>query len=625
MIPKSTAPRDDDAIRRKGSRTGTSLFGLTLLGMIVAGLGGYGVTNFGTHLDTAIKVGAQEISANDYARALQNRIRQVSQQFGTQLTLQQAQMFGIDQQVLQSLVAEAALSNEALRLGVMAPDLAVAKAIGETKAFQDINGKFDKTTYQAVLEQNNLKTAAYEKAIRDDLTRQILQIAITNGQVPNEALLRALYAHQAETRSFTLLLLTEASLPAPLPAPTEEALKAYYDAHIADFTRPEGKRLSYARLAPADLAKDQTVAEADVKAAYDAAADSYNIPEKRLVERLVYPSAEEAKAARAALDGGQGFEDLVKARGLDLATVDLGDVTRIDLAQAADPVFAAKQGDVVGPVETDLGPAFFRINGVIEAQATPYEEAAPKIRQDLATQAATRAIATRTEAVDDLLAGGASIEEVAKEQGMTAATTDFAPGAEDNDPVTADAAFAKAVGAMEPGDFAQSLILEDGSLVVVQVAEALPATPIPLDKAKAKVEAALKAEELNKALTALAATYAKDGSRLEAHGITTKIPAATRSAPPQGVPAAALALAFAAKPGDVVELNADGTVGLVRLDGVTAADLNSDAAKAGMAQLAAQLSQSLASDAYDISANALTTQGGLTIDQAVITSVQSQM
>ena len=42
--------------------------------------------------------------------------------------------------------------------------------------------------------------------------------------------------------------LTEASLPAPLPAPTEEALKAYYDAHIADFTRlgldPAQARLS---------------------------------------------------------------------------------------------------------------------------------------------------------------------------------------------------------------------------------------------------------------------------------------------------------------------------------------------------------------------------------------------
>lgn len=39
--------------------------------------------------------------------------------------------------------------------------------------------------------------------------------------------------------------------------------------------------------------------------------------------------------------------------------------------------------------------------------------------------------------MDDLLAGGASLEELAKEEGMTFATTDYAPGADDNDPIAA--------------------------------------------------------------------------------------------------------------------------------------------------------------------------------------------
>lgn len=624
-MPKSTAPRDDEEIRRKGSRTATSLFGLLVLGMVVVGLGGYGVTNFGHQVDAALRVGDTEVSAQDYGRALQRQLQQFSRQFGQQFTLQQAQLFGLDQQVLQGLISNAALSNEAKRIGVAASNMAVAKVIAATPAFQDTTGKFDKATYERLLEQNNFKPHDYERNIRDDLTRQILQAAIASGQGTPEALTRALYAWAQESRAFTLLQLTEASLPEKLPEATDADLKAWYDAHLADFTRPEGKCVSYAILTPAALAKDQKVEEADVKAAYDAASDTYNVPEKRLVERLVYPNADEAKAARAQLDAGTSFEDLVKARGLDLATIDLGDVSKVDLGAAGEAVFAAKDPGVIGPVDTDLGPALFRVNAILPAQVTPYDEAAAKIREDLALKAAAKEVATHNEAVDDLLAGGSTIEDIAKAQGMTAGTTDFAPGADDNDPVTQDPAFAKTVAQMEPGDFAQSVTLADGSLLVLQVSEALPATPVPFEKAHDKVAVALHADRLAKALSALADEKLAAKDALETLGITDRVGATIRSATPDGIPAAAVAKAFTMKPGEIAKIDQDGTFAVIRLDSVTPADLDTDSARKAMEQLSGQIASSLSNDVFDITSAALAQEGGLTIDQAVISAVQSRM
>ena len=624
-MPKSTAPRDDDDIRRKGSRTGASIFGLIVLGMVVTGLGGYGITEFGTQVDTAIKVGDTEVSASDYARAMQNQINQFSRQFGQQFTFQQAQLFGLDQQVLQSLISNAALLNEARRIGISASDLSVAKIIAATDAFKGLDGKFDKATYERLLEQNGLKPGDYESDIRDDLSRQVLQAAVASGVTAPEALTQALYAWANEARGFTLLQLSKASLPAPLPEATPDQLQAWYKDHIADFTRPEGKRVAYAILTPASLVKDQTVDEAAVKAAYDAAADSYNIPEKRLVERLVYPSDDEAKAARAKLDGGASFEDLVADRGLDLATIDLGDVTRIDLGAAADAVFALTEPGVVGPVPTDLGPALFRVNAILPAQVTPYDEAAPKIREELALKEAGKAVTARNDAVDDLLAGGSTVEDIAKDQGMTAGTLDFAPGAEDNDPLTEDPAFAKAVETMEPGDFAQSFGTADGSLMVVQVTEALPAAPIPFDKAEAKVRAAYDADALAKALTALADAHLASGARLETLGITDRVTSTLRSAVPDGIPSEAVAQAFTLEPGAVAKIDEGGVVALIRLDTVTKADLTTDQAKAGLTALGAQIGSSIANDAYDMTSRALADEAGLTIDQAVISAVQSRM
>jgi peptidyl-prolyl cis-trans isomerase D len=628
-MAKNTTPKhDDEIIPRKKSHAGTSVLAFVMLGMIVIGLGGYGVTNFGHSVDSVATVGKAEISTTEYARALRTQVAQLSRQFGSQLTLKDAVMFGLDQQVLRNLISNAALDNEALRLGLSAGDVQVAQKIAATEAFRDVAGKFDRTLYGQLLQQNGITVKEFEAGMRGDLTRQVLQTAIVGGIVAPASLTDTVYAYQGETRGFTLLTLTEASLPQKLPAPTEDQLKAFYTAHIADFTRPEAKRVSYAVLQPNEIAKDQKVAEADIKAAYDAAGDIYNVPEKRLVERLVFPSDAEAKAAKAKLDAGTSFEDLVKARGLALTDIDMGDVTEAKLGAAGKDVFALTAPGVVGPLPSDLGPALYRMNAILPAQITSLAEAHDKIMADLQLKAAAKVIADKNEAMNDLLAGGSTVADIAKDQGMKAGIIDYAKGADDNDPVTADPAFAKAVEAMQAGDFAQAIPLADGGLIVVQVTEAVPPTPVPLDKAHDKVAAAFHADALTTALTALAdadLAAVKGGAALGTLGMTDRVASTLRSATLTDVPAEAVAKAFTMQAGDVQKIAGKGLIGLIRLDAITPAEITGDKAKAARDQLSAQAAQSTAQDAYDLFSTAMTDQGGLTIDQAAITATQSRM
>ena len=628
-MAKNTTPKDPDEITpRKTSTPASKILSFVLLGMLVVGLGGFGVSNFGQQVDTVITVGKAQVSTSQYYRALKGQIDQFSQQFGTQFTFAQAQMFGLDAQTLQSLISNAALDNEAIRLGLSAGDVQVAQRIATTKAFLNVSGTFDRTTYAQVLEQNGLTVKDFEAGLRDDLARQLLQAAVVSGMNTPEALTDTLYAYQAETRAFTVLQLTQSSLPEKLAEPTEPDLQTFYTAHIADFTRPEAKRVAYALLKPSDLAKDQTVAEADIKAAYDAAFDTFNIPEKRLVERLVYPSEDEAKTAKAEFDAGTSFEDLVKARGLTLGDIDMGDVSLVDLGEAGQDVFALTEPGVVGPLPSNLGPALYRMNTILPAQITPFDQAQDTIKGDLQLAMATKTIVDKFEPINDLLAGGATIVEVAKDQAMTEGATDYAKDADDNDAVTQDAEFAKAVEAMEPGDFAQAVSLSDGSVMVLQVTETVPPTPVPFEKAREKITAAYQAEALAKALTALADSHlaaAKSGTRLETLGITDNVASATRSTKLPAIPADVLAAAFTLKPEDVVKIDANGIVALVRLDAIKPADMASEGSKADIEALSQQTAQSIAQDAYELFSTAMTTQGGLTIDQAAITAVQARM
>lgn len=598
-----------------------------LLAMIIGGLGGFGVTNFGGGITAIGKVGDREIATNDYARALQQELNAFGAQFGQQINLQQGMALGLDRKVLQSVITRAALDNEAARIGLSAGDAVVASEITSMAQFQGTTGSFDRETYRFTLQQNNLTEADFENGLRSDIARSLLQGAVVGGFETPAALTDTLFAWAGERRGFSMLRLTEADLPTPLAEPTEADLTAYHDANIDTFTRPEAKRLTYAALLPADLAKDMPVDEAALKDLYQSRIAEFVIPEKRLVERLVYGTEDEAKAAKARLDAGETFEALVAERKLTLEDIDMGDVSKADLGAAGDAVFALEGPAVVGPFQSDLGPALFRMNAVLSAQETTFDEARDTLASEMQTDAARRAIADKVEAVDDLLAGGAAIEDVAKEQGLTLATTDYAEGADDNAEIAGYPAFRDAAAKIGEGDFPEAILLDDGGLVVLRLDEIVPPTPQPLDAVRDKVTEAWHADALAKALADYATTAkaaVEGGASLGAYGIVEVTSNIDRQGFVEGAPETLLPAVFEMASGDLRVIEAPGFTALVQLDSIAPAVTEGEDATALRDSIKVQAAQAIAQDAFSLYTQALTTEAGITLDQAAINAVHAQ-
>lgn len=625
-MSKAPHTADEDTPRKK--RRGASVMAWVLMAMLIGGLGGFGVENFGGGITAIGKVGETEITTNEYARALQQQINGLSRQFGTQLTMEQAQAMGIDRQVMQSLVTRTALDNEAGQIGLSVGDAVVAGELAKVAAFQGSAGSFDREVYRSTLQQNGTTEGEFETSIRRDTARQLLQGAVTGGFTAPAALTDTLFNWAAETRGFSMLRLTEADLATPLAAPTDADLQTYYDANIAAYTRPEAKRIQYAALLPETLAPTMVVADADVQAAYDAKLAEYVIPEKRLVERLVYPTDADAAAAKARLDAGESFETLVADRKLALEDIDMGDVSKTDLGAAGDAVFALTEPGVVGPLPSDLGPALFRMNAILAAQETTFEQAKPDLLLALQLEAARKAIGDKVEAVDDALAGGATLEELAKDHGMTLATTDYAAGADDNDAIAGYTGFRDAAAALAEGDFPEALLLDDGGLISLQLLETVPPTPVPLDKIKDKVTDGWKAAALAKALaekgTAVKAAV-EAGALLSTQGIIDRTPAIDRQGALAEAPPAVLEAVFQMQPGDLRLIEAPGFAALVQLDSITPANEAGEDAKAIREALEVQARQAIADDVFALYSSALTNQAGITLDQTAINAVNTQM
>ena len=100
MLPSNKNFRHAIAVLQENvmtkSKTSVSkIFVWILLGFLFVGLIGFGTGNLSGNIKTIGKIGETEITVNQYVRALQTELRNTSQQFGQQLTLQQLQAFGI--------------------------------------------------------------------------------------------------------------------------------------------------------------------------------------------------------------------------------------------------------------------------------------------------------------------------------------------------------------------------------------------------------------------------------------------------------------------------------------------------------------------------------------------------
>lgn len=619
-----TKDTETDSPKRK--RRGTSVLSGVLLAMVVGGLGGYGVTSFGSGRQTIGAVGGKEIDANQYARALRSEMNALSQQTGTQIDIQQALALGVGSRVQQGLVSQTALDAEADRIGLSVGDEALAKQITAMPAFKGSSGAFDNSVYAETLRRNNMSKTEFEDEVRADLSRALLTGAVAGGFAAPEAVTEALETYIAERRGLTVLTLTERGLTAPLAEADDAALKAYYEAHLGDFTKPEAKRIAYAALLPETLAASMPVDEAELRKLYDERKADYVKPERRLVERLVFPSEEEAKAAKARLDAGETFEKLVEERGLKLIDIDMGDVSVAELGAAGEGVFALTEPGVTGPLPSDFGPALYRMNGILAAQETTFDEAKAELTTESQMDAARRAIGDKLEAVDDALAGGATLQDLVREQGMTLGEIDFSAASDDK--IAGYPAFRAAAENIQDGDFPEAVQLEDGGLVALQFDQIVPPAPIPFDEARDAVEQAWHKDALHKALLARADGIRKEvegGANLGKFGILDVTPEIARDGTIESTPPQLLAEAFKMTEGELLLVETPDYVGLVLLDHVIPADMDSDEGKALRAGISAQFEQALGQDAYALFANGLANSGGIQFNQSALDAIHAQL
>jgi peptidyl-prolyl cis-trans isomerase D len=547
-------------IRKASSNWLGKIVMAAVMGVLIVSFAVWGIADIfkGFGQSSLAKVGGTEISTEQFRQIYTDKLQQLGRSFGRPLTMEQARAFGLDRQVLQQTIAEAALDEEARRMGLAQSDAETMRIIYNDPNFKGLSGQFDPARFQATIRQFGYTEQRYlAEQRRVGLRRQIAG-TVSAGLDPPNLLIEALARFQNEQRSIDYLTLGAAQA-GTIEPPSPETLAAFFDDHKTQFRAPEYRKIAFVAITPDEIGKWTEVSDEEAKKIFEERRDRLGTPEKREVSQMVFPNEGEAQAARARITSGTSFDDVAKERNLNLADVDLGMIAKTAIIDPAiaDAAFSLPSGEVSQPVQGRFGVALVKI-GKIEPGMTPsFESVAAQVKKEIATERARTKVNEIQNKMEDERSGGANVVEASQKLGLTPVTfeaIDRSGRLPDGQMATniprgldvVSQAFNSDVGVdNDPIQFA-------GGYVWYDVLGITPSRERPLDEVRGQVEAKWREEQISSKLRAKATEMVKkleQGGTLaeEAAAIGAKVETATgfrRDASLPGVPSAVITAAF---------------------------------------------------------------------------------
>lgn len=393
---------------------GKVIFAAILFGMVfVWGYGGLSQT--AKSLDYALKVGNKTLSIKQLDELFSQERQRISMLMGGQyISPKTAIEMGILDQVVQTQMQQMIFDTVKDDLGLTASNAAVRKYVEINPAFADATGHFDRNMFMAYLRQTKMGEQELAHKLQEELASQHLSRALQSIAYTPTEMVKADYKYKNEKRDVTILEVTADKVKLD-KGPTEAELKDYYEIYAEDrFSVPEYRSFRYLLLTPDILTANIEVSEDEIDDVYEERKAQYETPEKRLVRQMFFKDKEAADKTSKTLTASQ-FDVVVEKLGQDKSVTDFGYVAQNELMEElADPVFKAKKGDLVGPVESMTGWHILLVKDIKASSKTPIMEVRSEIKKQLAREKAYLGMDDAVRQIEDILGSGENLNQVSK-------------------------------------------------------------------------------------------------------------------------------------------------------------------------------------------------------------------
>src|ERR1700678_3703340 len=382
----------------------------------------------------AAKVNGTEVSADEVRQSYQQQLAQAERQ--SKGAVSDAQRNDIKMRVLDDYVNSEALVTRANKLGYRVTDQQLLQDMAQIPMFQ-VDGKFDYSHAAAMLRAQGRSIPEVEGLFKRDVQLRQLDSALTLSSFATAAEMKQIRALTKQQRELAWLTLP-AEKYASQAVPDDAALKTYYDAHKSDYMTPETVDLHYVEISLAQLGSKVNVDDAQLKAYYDEqkakTPELFVQPEQRRVSHILFPvanpkddAAVKAKAEEILkrAEAGEDFSKLAKEFSQDPGSAqqggDLGwSERKAWVAPFADAAFGMKEGEIRGPVKTQVGYHILKLDGIQPATVKTFEQSKNDLETEYRRNEAERLFNNaQDQLADAALQNATDLDVAARKAGLT--------------------------------------------------------------------------------------------------------------------------------------------------------------------------------------------------------------
>lgn len=184
----------------------TIIIGFIAFVFVFFGFYSPGSSGFGGSGGSAAVVNGEPITLRDFSRGYEQRVQFYQSIMKGKADVAMLAKLGLKKQVLDDLVRQKAMLQEARKLGFIVADEEVALRIKQMPYFQK-DGKFDKKTYEQVLTANSQSPGRFEEMMRDDMIMARFQEFMRERMKVSDDELRQEFTDNADKRQVDFVLI----------------------------------------------------------------------------------------------------------------------------------------------------------------------------------------------------------------------------------------------------------------------------------------------------------------------------------------------------------------------------------------------------------------------------------
>ncbi|MBW3565976.1 MAG: SurA N-terminal domain-containing protein [Acidobacteria bacterium] len=371
----------------------------------------------------AARVNGETIEVIDFQRLLQGTAFQYEQSLGRKLTQDELAQFGIQEQVMTSLVNQKLMLQAAEEMGLVVTDQELREEIARIPVLYP-NGQFvgtDKYEYYVRSVLQYPSTAEFEDAVAREIAIRKLNRVFRDSIVISDARAEQEYRNRSESAQIEYLLVpVETRLDSVTVS--DQDVNDYYLENTRNYTHAAQKRIEYLTVDESRLRNEITITEDAVRARFNSTSSELDEVSAQHILLTVDPGAAPedeqkiadlaeslARRARAGEDFGALASEYSEDPGSAATGGDLGTFSRGRMVPAFEQAaFSTPVGQISDPVRTQFGYHVIKVNS---RDVPDFEEMAPAIREELMAERVAVVAKQRLEAIRARLGESATPEE----------------------------------------------------------------------------------------------------------------------------------------------------------------------------------------------------------------------